>query len=73
MPRHFVETAAKSGISSAFVQSIFDEMMGSANAVINQVINDLPGGFPQELAESIVRGSRARLRLIDATSARPAR
>ena len=73
MPRHFVETAAKSGVPSAFVQSIFDELVGSADAVINQVMKDLPAGFPQELAESIVGGLRARLRLADATSARTAR
>jgi serine/threonine-protein kinase HipA len=70
MPRHFVETAAKSGVPSSFVQSIFDELVGSADTVINKVVNDLPGGFPQELAESIVGGLRARLRLVDATEAR---
>jgi serine/threonine-protein kinase HipA len=73
MPRHFIETAAKSGVPSAFVQSIFDELVGSADAVINQVMKDLPAGFPQEPAESIVGGLRARLRLADATSARTAR
>jgi serine/threonine-protein kinase HipA len=73
MPRHFMETAAKSGVPSAFVQSIFDELVGSADAVINQVMKDLPAGFPQEPAESIVGGLRARLRLADATSARTAR
>ncbi|HEY7316588.1 MAG TPA: type II toxin-antitoxin system HipA family toxin [Candidatus Binatia bacterium] len=72
MPRHFVETAAKSGVPSAFVQSIFDELVGSADTVINQVMKDLPAGFPQELAESIVGGLRARLRLIDVTNARTA-
>jgi serine/threonine-protein kinase HipA len=73
MPRHFMETAAKSGVPSAFVQSIFDELVGSADGVINQVMNDLPAGFPQKLAESIISGLRARLRLIDATSSRTAR
>jgi serine/threonine-protein kinase HipA len=73
MPRHFVETAVKSGVPSAFVQSIFDELVGSADAVINQVMKDLPAGFPRELAESIVGGLRTRLRLADATSARTAR
>jgi serine/threonine-protein kinase HipA len=72
MPRHFMETAAKSGVPSSFVQSIFDELVGSADAAINQVINELPGGFPQELAESIVGGLRARLRLVDASDARTA-
>jgi serine/threonine-protein kinase HipA len=73
MPRHFVDTAAKNGLNSAFVQSTFDELVESADAVINQVMRDLPAGFPQELAESIVGGLRARLRLVDATSARTAR
>jgi serine/threonine-protein kinase HipA len=73
MPRHFVQTAAKSGVPSSFVQSIFDELVESADAVTNQVMNGLPGGFPQELAESIVGGLRTRLRLIDATSVRTAR
>jgi serine/threonine-protein kinase HipA len=72
MPRHFVETAAKSGVPSSFVQSIFDELVESADVVINQVMNDLPAVFPQEFAESIVGGLRARLRLVDATGVRTA-
>jgi serine/threonine-protein kinase HipA len=72
LPRHFTETAAKRGVPSSFVQSIFDELVGSADAVINQVMRDLPAGFPQELAESIVVGLRARLRLVDVTDARTA-
>jgi serine/threonine-protein kinase HipA len=70
MPRHFVETAAKSGVPSSFVQSIFDELVESADAVINQVMNDLPAGFPQGLAKSIVGGLRAPLRLVDVTGVR---
>jgi serine/threonine-protein kinase HipA len=73
MPRHFVQTAAKSGIPSSLVQTIFDELMESAGVVINRVVNVLPAGFPQELAESIVGSLRTRLRLADATSARTAR
>ena len=73
MPRHFVETAAKSGVPSAFVQTIFDDLVESADAVINQVMKELPAGFPQELADRIVGGLRARLRWINATSARGTR
>ncbi len=71
MPRHFVETAAKGGVPSSFLQSIFDELVGSIDAVINQVMRDLPAEFPQELAQSIVGGLRARL--VDVTGARTAR
>jgi hypothetical protein len=35
-------------------------------------MNDLPAVFPQEFAESIVGGLRARLRLVDATGVRTA-
>jgi serine/threonine-protein kinase HipA len=73
MPRHFVETSAKGGVPSSFLQSIFDELVGSIDAVMNPVMNDLPEGFPQELADSIVGGLRARLRLLDVTDARTAR
>ena len=68
-----MQTAAKNGVPSSFVQSILDELMESADAAINQVMNIPRGGFPQGLAESIVAGFRARLRLIDATRARTAR
>ena len=37
---------------------------------MNNVMNDLPAGFPQDLVESIIGGLRARLRLIDRTDMR---
>ena len=72
MPRHFVQTAAKSGIPASLVQTIFDELLEAEQAAITKVMNDLPAGFPQELAESIVGGMRARLRAVDGSGARAA-
>ena len=72
MPRHFVETAAKSGVPFSLVQSIFDELLQAGEAVMSKVVNELPPGFPQELAESIVGGLRARMRLLEGTNARAA-
>ena len=65
MPRHFVQTAAKSGIPASVVQTIFDELLQAEEAAISKVMSDLPAGYPQELAESIISGLRARLRLIE--------
>jgi serine/threonine-protein kinase HipA len=72
MPRHFVQTAAKSGIPASLVQTIFDELLEVEQTAVSKVMNDLPAGFPQELAESIVGGMRARLRAVDGSGARAA-
>jgi serine/threonine-protein kinase HipA len=66
MPRHFVQTAAKSGVPASFVQNIFHEILEAGEAVIDKVMKELPGGFPQELTDSIVGGLLARLRLVRA-------
>ena len=67
MPRHFVQTAAKSAIPASVVQTIFDELLQAAEVTISKVMSDLPAGFPQALADSIISGLRARLRLIEGT------
>jgi len=65
MPRHFQQTAAKSGIPARVVQSILDELLESAQTAVSKVMQDLPVGFPAELTGSIVGGLRSRLRLIE--------
>jgi serine/threonine-protein kinase HipA len=65
MPRHFVQTAAKSGIPESLVQRIFDEVLEAEQPAVSKVMKDLPAGFPQNLSESIVGGLRSRLRLLD--------
>lgn len=65
MPRHFLQTAANSGIPATVVQSIFDELLESAQTAGSKVMEDLPAGFPVELARSIVGGLRSRLRLME--------
>ena len=42
-------------------------LLQAEDAVITNVMSDLPAGYPQELAESIISGLRARLRLIEGT------
>jgi len=65
MPRHFLQTAANSGIPATVVQSIFDELLESAQTAASKVMEDLPAGFPAELARSIVGGLHSRLRLLE--------
>ena len=69
MPRHFVQTAVRNGIAVSLVHNIFDELLDTHEAVVNNVTKDLPAGFPQELAESIVGGLRSRLRLMEKVDA----
>jgi serine/threonine-protein kinase HipA len=70
MPRHFVQTAAKNRIPDSLVQSIFEEVLEAEQAAVSKVMKDLPAGFPQELTESIIRGLRSRLRLLERAGTR---
>ncbi len=65
MPRHFLQTAARSGIPASAVQSLLNELLEAGQSAIKNTTEELPAGFPEELAQSIVSGLRARLRLID--------
>jgi len=68
LPRHFVQTAAKSGLSASFVQTTFDEILEVEMAAVEKVLNKLPAGYPEGLATSIVNGLRARARLMEQSS-----
>lgn len=65
MPRHFLQTAAKSGIPASVIQSLLNELLEAEQSAISNAMEALPAGFPEELAQSIVSGLRARLRLVD--------
>jgi serine/threonine-protein kinase HipA len=45
MPRHFLQTAASSGVSAALVQGILDEIENDTDRAIDAAVNDLPPGF----------------------------
>jgi serine/threonine-protein kinase HipA len=70
MPRHFMQTAAKSGIPASVVQSILDELLEAEQPAVSKVLEALPAGFPEELARSIVGGLHSRLRLVERTDIR---
>jgi serine/threonine-protein kinase HipA len=64
VPRHCIQTAAKSGIPAAVVEEICAELRERADTAIDQTLAALPAEFPQALAESITGGMRARLRMV---------
>lgn len=65
VPRHFVQTAAGSGIPEPVVRELFDELLEAEGRALRQVLDALPSDFPQEDVESTVQGLRRRLRLVD--------
>ena len=67
LPRHFLQTAARSGVADALVQGIFDELAAQVPPALDSVLNALPEGFPARLTASIAEGVRRRLQLIAAS------
>jgi serine/threonine-protein kinase HipA len=64
MPRHFVQTAAKSGIPESVVQGTFEELLEMEEEAVLKVLEELQPDFPEDLVRSIVEGLRRRLRLL---------
>jgi serine/threonine-protein kinase HipA len=64
-PRHFLETAEKSGVGKKVVREIIDELRDSTSAEVDSVVSDLPKGFPEHVADSIQQGVKRRLKLLN--------
>jgi len=62
-PRHFLQTAASSGVPADQVRGIFDEIEHDADRAIETALNGLPADFPEAIASSIIDGIRRRLGL----------
>ena len=65
MPRHFLQTAAASGMGQSVVREIFEELLERGEAAISNVGDDLPPNFPEPLLQSITEGFRGRLRRLE--------
>jgi serine/threonine-protein kinase HipA len=65
MPRHFLQTAELAGMPAAAVHKLFDELYDQTPKAIEKVLNGLPKTFPKDLTNSIVKGLRSRLRLLN--------
>ena len=63
MPRHFLQTAAGSGVPASLVQGILDEIENDTDRAIDAAVDGLPPGFPERIVSSVIEGMRRRLRL----------
>jgi hypothetical protein len=61
--RHFLQTAASSGVPASLVQGILDEIENDTDRAINVALDGLPSGFPERIVSSVIEGVRRRLRL----------
>lgn len=65
MPRHFLQTAAASNMGESIVREIFEELLERGEAAVSNVGDDVPPDFPEPLLESVTKGVRRRLRLLE--------
>lgn len=69
MPRHFLQTAAASGVGAPLMRAIFDDLAATALKQADAVFSALPRGFPNQLIASLRAGVANRAaRLAEATS-----
>jgi serine/threonine-protein kinase HipA len=66
LPRHFVQTARRSGIGS--LSPIFEDLRQSASVALKKVLDELPPHFPARTADSIAKGFLARLRQLESAA-----
>ena len=65
LPRHFLQTAKRCGVSSALIQDVFLDIAETAPAAIDKALAELPQGFPAHIADSIIGGLRRRLKSLE--------
>ncbi|EOW9250362.1 TPA: type II toxin-antitoxin system HipA family toxin, partial [Vibrio cholerae] len=56
-PRHFIATAETVGFCTVRMQEILEEFVDTFPSAIEQVVNQLPNGFPAQIIDSIVSNS----------------
>jgi serine/threonine-protein kinase HipA len=54
--RHWANHARLVGLGAAAVERIIDEVLATADGVVAEVYNQVPDGFPMDLADSILQG-----------------
>ena len=68
LPRHFIQTAKKAGVSRNAVEKAVDDLKATVSGRVTDVINGLPKAFPPAVSESIQKGilqRLARLEIVD--------
>lgn len=68
-PRHFMQDAATAGLPRGTMDSIFDELHGSAPAALEAATNAMPTDCPAALLDSIAGGFQRRLAEVERRAA----
>ena len=64
MPRHFIETGGRAGMSKASVEKVFADLSAAAPGAVESVMRSLPQDFPLAIAEQIIDGFATRIKLL---------
>jgi serine/threonine-protein kinase HipA len=64
-PRHFSQTANRAGMGKQVVSTLIKELLSGFPLAIDRVQSELPSGFPDEIANSIIDGIKRRLRVLE--------
>jgi serine/threonine-protein kinase HipA len=54
--KHFMTTGARCGLNSRTCSDIIDDLLDRTPAVIDRVSDELPAGFPPQVADAIFEG-----------------
>ncbi|MCG8360659.1 MAG: type II toxin-antitoxin system HipA family toxin [Kiloniellales bacterium] len=65
LPRHFLQTAKTCGLSAGTVKQVLGQIREACPTAIDRTLAELPQGFPEPLAQSIVEGLRRRVIALD--------
>jgi serine/threonine-protein kinase HipA len=66
MPRHFIETAVKCGVSEEVMRNIFVRFVRLGDELETGFESKLPAGFPTDVSAPVLESVRKKLRLIKA-------
>jgi serine/threonine-protein kinase HipA len=64
-PRHFFQTADRTGVPTVLVAAMFDELRGMMPSVLERVAQSLPDDFPEAVLAAVANGLRRRLALLE--------
>jgi len=70
VPRHFMQSADLSGVGTAAMKAIFEDITANAEQQAKAAIAKLPNGFPDQLVTSTMAAINRRVQLVAASLSR---
>lgn len=70
-PRHWVETSRRCGIAEATTRGLMNEIVESAEGVLERVGQRIPRAFPEEMREAIFDGVKSAARRLGSFGKQP--